>query len=72
MSRMMTTTVNEWPEDYIVFNNSVDKGCYSSGIGRQGGPQIIGLQTDTCIYTDLIMHQIFHALGCYSHPAVLL
>lgn len=50
-----------WPQDYIVFNDS-DHGC-SSYIGRQGGPQLIGLQAGACTFSGPIMHEIFHALG---------
>ena len=59
--KLETDDSPNWPQDYIVFNDS-HHGC-SSYIGRQGGPQLIALQAGACTFSGAVMHEIFHALG---------
>jgi hypothetical protein len=49
-------------EDYIEFIREDNNICFSRGIGRQGGRQIINLGTG-CEREGIIIHEVLHALG---------
>ncbi|XP_056614028.1 hatching enzyme 1.2-like [Triplophysa dalaica] len=46
--------------DYISIENN--DGCYSL-LGRTGGKQQVSLQRNSCVYNDLVQHELNHALG---------
>ena len=48
--------------DYIVFKTT-GSGC-NSNVGRAGGAQTVSLDTG-CIYVNLIIHELMHAVGFY-------
>ncbi len=48
--------------DYIFIRP--DDGCYSTGVGRQGGEQTISL-IDDCFVSGTVEHELMHALGFF-------
>ena len=53
--------------DYIDFV-STDSGCYSY-VGRQGGRQVINLQSPVCNSVGVIIHEIGHAIGFWHEQS---
>ncbi|XP_021953363.2 astacin [Folsomia candida] len=66
----------KWPTgsapsgDYVyIQKGGSGSGCYSDGIGRRGGRQIINLQDPGCVTKGIIMHENIHAMG-FHHEQV--
>ncbi|OXA49215.1 zinc metalloproteinase nas-4 [Folsomia candida] len=53
--------------DFVYIQKGGDRtGCYSTGVGRQGGRQVINLQENGCVTKGIIMHENIHAMG-FNH-----
>ncbi|KAJ3594121.1 hypothetical protein NHX12_006453 [Muraenolepis orangiensis] len=52
--------------DYIYFYPYT--GCWSY-IGRQGNRQMVSIQQRGCVYTQVIQHEVLHALGFHHEQA---
>ncbi|XP_075687701.1 high choriolytic enzyme 1-like [Rhinoderma darwinii] len=48
--------------NYINFLDT--KGCWSS-LGRIGGAQTISLERSGCVWSEIVTHEVFHALGLH-------
>uniref|UniRef100_A0A665WSZ4 Metalloendopeptidase n=1 Tax=Echeneis naucrates TaxID=173247 RepID=A0A665WSZ4_ECHNA len=56
----------EQDRDYLYFFSG--SGCWSY-LGRQGGRQRVSLRRNGCLFTDIVQHEILHALG-FHHEQV--
>lgn len=50
--------------DYVQLLKGNNNGC-NSHVGRQGGRQIINLQSPGCINIGTVTHELCHALGLH-------
>lgn len=53
--------------DYVdIINHS---GCYSAGVGRQGGRQVLSLALPGCVNLAVVVHETLHVVGFHHEQS---
>ena len=53
--------------DYVEYING--RGCYSVGVGRQGGRQVLSLAIPGCVTLPVVVHESLHAIGFHHEQS---